>query len=299
MGSNRPGSGGRLFLLALAVLLWVPCPAVFAAPAPILTREEEAARKADEAEREAIIALIYQERLLQVPPDTFHAPTADPKRSVAALVEDLLFLDLAVHLLEQGGVENIDRLRAAAQTWRARATRDAARSREALVDRLGPSRDELTEAARTALSVAEVAARGEERTTGAVVGTAPSGTLAASATAPVAPLDYIPVPPEDLAALRERYMASGRPVDEAWYNRLARDPIAEERWKQQQAAMEKEVARLQTGWKTEKGAGYQIGVWTQDVWQRKDPLGLAVIFVFLLGAGAAGFVVFKLIRRDR
>lgn len=286
-------SARPLLTFLFAVLSLFPAPETRGAPTDILTREEEAARKAEEAEREGIIGLIYSERLLRVPPETFHAPTADLDRPVAAIVEDMLFLDLAVHLLEYGGVENIDRLRAAAQIWRARATRDAARSRDALADRLTPSRDELTEAARSALPLATVAARGEEKSSGAVVG--------GSAPAPVsvAPLDYIPVPPEDLVALRERYMASGRPVDEAWYNRMARDPIAEERWKQQQLAMEKEVARLQTGWKTEKGFGYQIGVWTQDVWQRKDPLGLGLIAIFLLGAAVAAFVVFKLIRRDR
>jgi hypothetical protein len=264
-----------------------------AAPETILTREQEAARNAEEAEREALVRLVYQERLLQVPPETFHAPVVDPARPVSAMVEDLLFLDLAVHLLEHGGVENVDRLRAAAQTWRARSTRDAARSLDALTDRLRPSREELTEAGRSALALSAVAARAEEKSGGAALG------LDAPAPGSVAPLDYIPVPPEDLAALRERYLASGQPVDEAWYNRLARDPVAEERWKQQQAAMEKEVARLQTGWKTEKGLGYRIGTWTQEVWQRKDPLGLAVIAVFLLGAVATLFIGFKLLRRDR
>lgn len=260
---------------------------------PILTREEEAQAKAEDIEREALIQRIYRERLLQVPSETFHPPVADVSRPVLSVVEDLLFLDLAARLLETGGAENVDRLREAAQTWRARATRDAARSRDVLADRLRPTQEELTESGRTALPLTVVKSRDEAKP-------APSSTGVVAAEAPAAaPLDYIPVRPEDLAALRDRYQANGQRVDENWYARLSRDPIAEQRWKDQQRALEMNVARQQTGWATDRGTSYQIGEWLRETWQRKEPFGLAVIAIFLLAAGAVVLVAVKLLRRDR
>ena len=258
---------------------------------PIPTRAEEARAKAEEAEREALIQRIYRERLLQVPPETFHPPVADLDRPVLTIVEDLLFLDLAAHLLENGGAENIDRLREAAQSWRARATRDAARSRDVLADRLRPTRDELTESARTGLLLAVVKARDETKPT-----TSPSGTPTIQAPA-AAPLDFIPVPAEDLAALRDRYRASAQTVDENWLERLSRDPTAEQRWKEQEAAADLSRARLQTAWATDRGTSYQLGAWLQETWQRKEPIGLAVIMVFVLALAALVFVALKLLRR--
>lgn len=260
---------------------------------PILTREQEAQAKAEDAEREALIQRIYRERLLQVPSETFHPPVADVSRPVLSIVEDLLFLDLAARLLETGGAENVDRLREAAQAWRARATRDAARSRDALADRLRPTQDELTESGRTALPLTVVKSRDETKPA-----PDPAGLVAAEVPA-AAPLDYIPVPPEDLAALRDRYLANGQRVDESWYARISRDPIAEQRWRDQQRAMEMNIARQQTGWATERGATFQFGEWLRDTWQRKDPFGLAIIAIFLLATGAVVFVAFKLLRRDR
>jgi hypothetical protein len=277
---------------ALVTLLSLAGASAQAAP-PILTREEEARAKALEAERETLVQRIYRERLLQVPPETFHPGRANAQRPVLDVVEDLLFLDLAARILETGGVENVDRLREAAQVWRNRSARNAARSREVLSDRLHPSQDELVEAGRTGLALADVVTRAEEKPAAAVA--ALPGAQPTSA----APLDYIPVPAEDLAALRERYLASGRTVDEAWYARLARDPIAEQRWKDQQRANELNVARLQTAWATDRGFSYQTGTWLQEVWHRKDPVGLAIVAVLLLGLGAVMLLAFKLLRRDR
>lgn len=276
----------------LLVWLLVAPGSATAGPDTILTREEEARLKAEEAEREALVQRVYRERLLQIPPETFHAPHVDTARPVLGLVEDLLFLELATRLLEHGGVENIDRLREAAQTWRGRAIRDAARSREALADRLRPTEAERADSARSGLSLEQVLARNEEKPADARPGVAAAQPAAA-------PLDYIPVRPEDLNALRDRYMASGQSVDENWYARLARDPVAEKRWKEQQRAHETNVARLQTAWATEHGASYQIGTWLQDTWHRKDPLGLAIIAVILLGLAGVVWVAFKLLRRDR
>ncbi len=276
---------------ALAAVLACVGATAKAAP-PILSREEEARAKALEAERETLIQRVYQERLLQVPPETFHPGRANAQRPVLDVVEDLLFLDLAARILETGGVENVDRLREAAQVWRNRSARNAARSREVLSDRLQPSQEELVEAGRTGLALSDVVARAEEK---------PATTVAAlpgAQPASAAPLDYIPVRAEDLAALRERYLASGRTVDEAWYSRLSRDPIAEQRWKEQQRANELHVARLQTAWATDRGLSYQTGTWLQEVWHRKDPVGLAIVAVLLLGLAAVLFLAFKLLRRD-
>jgi hypothetical protein len=259
----------------------------------ILSREEEAQAKALEAERETLVQRIYRERLLQVPPETFHSGRANAKRPVLDVVEDLLFLDLAARILETGGVENVDRLREAAQVWRNRSARNATRSREVLSDRLHPSQDELVEAGRTGLSLVDVIARDDEKPAAAIAAVPGAAPMSA------APLDYIPVPPEDLAALRERYLASGRSVDEAWYSQLARDPIAEQRWKEQQRATELHVARLQTAWATDKGLSYQTGTWLQETWQRKDPVGLAIVAVLLLALGVVVLVALKLLRRDQ
>ncbi len=296
MTEDRPRSRSlppvRGAALLLGLLAWAP----EAGAIPPMTRADADARRTADRERMALVERIYQERLRAVPPDTFHPAADDGQRTVGTVAEDMVGLELTLRLIEPGGLENIDRIRSAALAWRTRNARSAIRGREVLKDKLRPSQDELDEAAHTTVPLAYVQAHPEERPTqpnSIGGGAAPPGTPSAP------PLDYIPVPPEEMQALRERYLASGQPVSQTWYDRLYRDPAADEDWKRQRDAFELEVARVQTTHATEHGGSYQFGLWIQDVWHKKEPLGLALIGIFVVGALAAAALATRLLRRDR
>lgn len=293
-----------LLLPVLLLLLTLAAPAL----AQPVSREEEERLRALEAERDAIVDLAAEE-LLTIQPETFHGPLGRTDRPTLDVVTDLLVLDWALALLEHGGAENLDRLRAAAQAARRKQVRDAARSREALADEVRPSSAERFEAGRTSVALREVLARPAEKPAddapvpadgvppdGPGPGAPRPGDRPAAGTRG-APLAYIPVSPEELAALRDRHRARGT-GSQAWLEQVAADPMAEQRWREASEAERQTNLRRTNTMAVEKEGGYALGEWLFVTFQKKDLLGLSVVaFVLLLFAGAV-VLVFKMMRKD-
>jgi hypothetical protein len=269
----------------------------------VLTRAEEARQRALEEERDTLVREIVQRRLMRLPPETVHG-AAFEHASVRDAVDRMLLLDQALRVTELGGVENLDRLFLALAGIRGRAPRDAARAREVLADRLALSREERAEAARTELALSRALAEREPKPANARPLAGPeTQRLDPPGSAPgqpsVAALDYIPVSPEELLTLRARHLADGRAKEQSWYDRLHADPLADQKWRERELEHQQRVARMATTHEISRGPSYQLGVWLQDTWKNKEPIGLALIAIVLAGLGVAGVVLYQVLRSRR
>jgi len=289
-------------LLALTVTV-LTSPGARAGEDGVLTRAEEARQKALEVERDTLVREIVERRLMRLPPETVHG-AAFEHASVRDAVDRMLLLDQAMRVTELGGVENLDRLFLALAGIRGRAPRDAVRARDVLADRLALSREERAEAARTELALSRALAEREAKPADARPLAGPeTQRLDSPGPAPgqpsVAALDYIPVSPEELLTLRARHLADGRAKEQTWYDRLHADPLADQKWRERELAHQQRVARMATTHEISRGPSYQLGVWLQETWKQKEPVGLALIAIVVAGLGLGGVLLFQVLRSRR
>jgi hypothetical protein len=291
-------------LAFLLLLLALP-----AAAQPV-SREEEDRLRANEAERQGIVDLAGTE-LLGIEPDTFHGPLGRTDRPTLAVVGDLLLLDWTLDLLPFGGAENLDRIRAAVRAERRKQVRDAARSRDELESEVKPSEAERFEAGRTSVPLrdllahpeekpandAPVPAAGSEPVAGGPGAVVPEPGSENARPAAAKPLDYIPVSPEELRALRDRHKAAGTP-NTAWLEEVAADPLAEQEWKERAEKERQSELRRTTTMSVEKRGTFALGEWLYDTFHNKDPVGLGVVVVVLLVLAGGVYMLVAVVRKD-